>query len=244
MPLTVTAGAYGRGPATRSLKAPPPLPKGQIGAPSRRRRPGRWALVAVAVAVVAVAGLLNVSLVSAMSRRGSYLAMARTVEAGQIVTAADLGTVDLAGAANLNALPATERSSVVGRAATITLEAGSLVPAGAVGTPSGLGAGEVLVALGLKTGQYPPSLREGDHVMIVGTGTGSGVGVTTGAVDDAAGTALVADSRVMAVTSAAPGSGSDEVVVSVVVDGAAAAPVAGAASVGKVSVVLLGGGGQ
>jgi hypothetical protein len=179
-----------------------------------------------------------------MSHRSSYLAMARTVAAGQVVTAADLRTVDLAGAANLSVLPASQRSSVVGRAATITLEAGSLVPAGAVGAPSGLGAGEVVVALRLKTGQYPPSLREGDHVMIVGTGTGSGDGVNTGAVDDAAGTALVADSRVMAVTPAAPGSGSDEVVVSVVVDGASAASVAGAASVGKVSVVLLGGSGQ
>ncbi|MGH9124376.1 MAG: hypothetical protein ACRDZ8_06575, partial [Acidimicrobiales bacterium] len=110
----------------------------------------------------------------------------------------------------------------------------------AVGAPSGLAPGEALVALGLKTGQYPPGLRQGDHVMIVGTGTGSGIGDgDTGSVDDAAGTALVADSRVMAVTAAAPGSGSDEVVVSAAVDVPSAARVAGAASVGKVSVVLL-----
>lgn len=128
------------------------------------------------VIVVALAGLLNVSLVSTMSHRSSFLAIAHTVAAGQIVTAADLQTVDLAGASSLNTLPASQRSSVVGRAGTITLEAHSPVPAGAVGTPSGLAAGEVLVALGLKTGNYPPASRRGDQVMIVGTGTGSGIG--------------------------------------------------------------------
>jgi uncharacterized protein len=238
--MTTTVGTNGRALSSHTGKGPAVVPKGQLGAPTRRRRPGRWAFVAVAVAVVALAGLLNVSLVSAMSHRSSYLVMAHPVAAGQIVTAADLRTVDLAGAANLNALPASQRSSVVGRAATSTLGAGSLVPAGAVGTPSGLGIGQVLAALGLKTAQYPPSLREGDHVMIVGTGTGSSVGNTTASVDDAAGAALVADSRVMAVTPAAPSSGSDEVVVSVVVDSASAARVAGAASVGKVSLVLVG----
>ena len=240
--MTATVKANGRGPAARP-KAPPVVPKGQIGAPSRRPHPARWALAVVLVIVVAVAGLLNVSLVSTMSHRSSYLAMAHTVGAGQIITAADLQTVDLAGASNLNALAASQRSAVVGRAATVTLEAHSLVPAGAVGTPSGLPAGQSLVALGLKTGQYPPALRQGDHVMIVGTGSGSGLGgAAAGAVNDAAGMALVADSRVMAVGQAALGSGSDEVVVSVAVDGPSAARVAGAASVGKVSVVLLAGG--
>jgi hypothetical protein len=200
------------------------------------------AVVAALVALVAVCGLLNVGLVSALSHRSSYLAMAHTVAAGQIVTDGDLRVVELSGGSSLNALPASQRASIVGRAATVTLEARSLVPADAVGAPSGLVAGQTLVALGLKAGQYPPALRQGDHVMIVGTGTGSGTGSASGLANDAAGTALVADSAVMAVGSAAPGSGSDQVVVSVAVDSAAAPRVAGAASVGKVSLVLLGGG--
>jgi hypothetical protein len=193
--------------------------------------------------------LLNLMLLSATSHRYPYLALARTVSAGQVVGDGDLKVVDLAGASGLNALPASQRSKIVGRATTIRLQAGSLVPPDAVGRPDGLGPGQALVALGLKGGQYPPGLRVGDHVMVVATGTAvpAGASLSSGATvpssgGDASGMAVVSDARVIGVSQAAPGSGSDEVVVSVAVDASLAPSVAGATSVGKASLVILGGG--
>jgi hypothetical protein len=204
------------------------------------------------VAVVVVAGLLNLMVLSATSHRYPYLAVARTVSAGQVIGDGDLKVVDLAGASGLNALPASQRSKIVGRAATVRLQEGSLVPVDVVGIPDGLRPGQALVALGLKAGQYPPGLRDGDRVMVVATGTAvsavpAGGSLSSGAGGlssggDASGVAVVQDARVIRVSQAGPGSGSDEVVVSVAVDAALAPSVAGATSVGKASVVILGAG--
>jgi hypothetical protein len=230
----------------RTASMPPMVPRGRLAAPTRRQRRFPFGVIAGLVAALVGFGLLNVMLLSATSHRQPYLAMAHSVSAGQIIGPGDLMVVDLAGAAALNAVPASQRSQIVGRPAAVSLTERTLVPRGIVGAPHGLTASQALVALGLKAGQYPPGLREGDHVMVIATGTAAAgtqaSGTQSAPADDAAGVAVVPDARVMAVTAAAPGSGSDEVVVSVGVDATAAPAVAGAASVGKASLVLLGGG--
>jgi hypothetical protein len=228
------------------------LPKDRLTVSTRRDR--RFPIVAVAVLVVVlvVFGLANVGLVSSASHRRPYLVMAHSVAVGQIIGAGDVRVVDLAGGSALDALPASERSQIVGRAATVALRERSLVPRGAVAAPQGLGAGQALVALGLKAGQYPPGLRQGDHVMVVATGTAASAGFSGGTaagpagssgpvVPASAGAALVPDALVVAVTAAA--SGSDEVVVSLAVAKALTPSVAGTASVGLASLALLGSGG-
>ena len=83
---------------------------------------------------------------------------------------------------NLSPIPASQRSQIVGMVAQVGLVKGELLTRAQVGRGSGFTAGQQLVALPLKQGQFPArGLTPGQKVLIVATpgtngATGSGRG--------------------------------------------------------------------
>lgn len=130
-----------RRPATASLSPP-----------GRRRRP---ALLALGVALAAAGGLLAATLATRAGDRVPVLAVARTVEVGSVVTAADLTEARIATDPHLSPIPASAMSAVVGKVATVPLRPGSLLTADDLTTTAVPGPGRQLIGVLLKPGQLP-----------------------------------------------------------------------------------------
>ncbi|MFE9190435.1 SAF domain-containing protein [Micromonospora sp. NPDC007208] len=149
---------------TPSLDAPvtPPTVVRQ-----RRVRPG---LLGLAVLLIALGGLGAAFAVTSVRATGSYLAVARPVEVGREISAADLVTVQVAGGQGLRPVPAGRLDEVVGKRAAVALLPGTLLTLGQVTDDPLLGPGQQQIALGLKTAQVPArELHPGDKVLLVST---------------------------------------------------------------------------
>jgi len=151
----------GHGRATGSYAVAPPRP---------RRRNGALAvagiLLVVGCAVAFTFGWLNAG------SRTAVLALARGVTAGHVFSSADLEVVRVSGGTQLATIPASQEDTVLGRTAATALPTGSLLAPGDVGAPV-LGAGQVLLGVAVKAGQYPPDLSAGQTVDVLSTATGS-----------------------------------------------------------------------
>ncbi|MEW1586961.1 SAF domain-containing protein [Micromonospora vinacea] len=133
----------------------------------RRVRPG---LLGLAVLLIALGGLGAAFAVTSVRATGSYLAVARPVEVGREVSAADLVTVQVAGGQGLRPVPAARLDEVVGKRAAVALLPGTLLTLGQVTDDPLLGPGQQQIALGLKTAQVPArELHPGDKVLLVST---------------------------------------------------------------------------
>jgi len=133
----------------------------------RRVRPG---LLGLAVLLIALGGLGAAFAVTSVRATGSYLAVARPVEVGREITAADLVTVQVAGGQGLRPVPAARLDEVVGKRAAVALLPGTLLTLGQVTDDPLLGPGQQQIALGLKTAQVPArELHPGDKVLLVST---------------------------------------------------------------------------
>jgi SAF domain len=155
---------------------------GQVGAPAParpRRRNGPLAIVGVLL-VVACAAMFAVGWLQAGNRQ-PVLALAQPVTAGQVLTSADLQVVRVSASGPLSLLAASQESDVVGRTVATALPAGSLLTAAEVGVVP-LGAGQALLGVAVKPGQYPPDLAAGQTVDVLATPAGaSGSGGSGGA---------------------------------------------------------------
>ncbi|MGV9210665.1 SAF domain-containing protein [Micromonospora sp. RB23] len=146
----------------------------------RRVRPG---LLGLAVLLIALGGLGAAFAVTSVRATGSYLAVARPVQVGREVTAADLITVQVAGGQGLHPVPAGRLDEVVGKRAAVALVPGTLLTLGQVTDDPLLGPGQQQIALGLKTAQVPArELHPGDKVLLVSTpdDDATGTAATTG----------------------------------------------------------------
>ncbi|MET8041552.1 SAF domain-containing protein [Micromonospora sp. NPDC005215] len=140
----------------------------------RRVRPG---LLGLAVLLIALGGLGAAFAVTSVRATGSYLAVARPVEVGREVTAADLITVQVAGGQGLRPVPAGRLDEVVGKRAAVTLVPGTLLTLGQITDNPLLGPDQQQIALGLKTAQVPArQLHPGDKVLLVSTPDRSNTG--------------------------------------------------------------------
>ncbi|MEV6812468.1 SAF domain-containing protein [Micromonospora sp. NPDC051296] len=158
----------------------------------RRVRPG---LLGLAVLLIALGGLGSAFAVTSVRATGSYLAVARTVEVGSVVSADDLVSVQVAGGQGLDPVPAGQLADVVGMRAAVSLAPGTLLTMAQLTDDPLLGPGQQQFALGLKAAQVPaPKLRPGDEVLLVSTpsndsnGTSSGATRFTATVTDAVST--------------------------------------------------------
>ncbi|TQS44445.1 SAF domain-containing protein [Cryptosporangium phraense] len=150
--------------ATVTSSGPVPAPR-VVG--QRRIRGGHLGL---AVALVAIGGLLAAFAFYAATRTGDYLAVARPVAAGSTITAADLATVQVNSTVGLSPMAASERGSVVGKRAKVSLVPGTLLTAEQLTDEELVGPGQQQVGIGLKPERMPAKrLSPGDKVQLVAT---------------------------------------------------------------------------
>ena len=216
-------------------------------ATARRPAGGRGALVRVrrrngplaAAGVLLVAGCA-LAFTLAWLRAGDrlpVLAVAHPVAAGQVLTAADLQVVRVSVGGPVTLVPASQEPDVAGHAASTALPAGSLLAAGDIGAPPPA-AGQAVLGVAVKPGQYPPDLAAGDTVDVLalpgGPAGGPGPG-GSGQVALPAGQAVV----VSVTPQAAPG----QTVVEIRVSQDAMPQVAAAAADGQIDLAAVPAGG-
>ncbi|HEY4947157.1 MAG TPA: hypothetical protein VII19_04610, partial [Acidimicrobiales bacterium] len=151
-------------------------------------------------------------------------------------------------------IPASSASLLAGKRAAVTIPAGSLLTLGDVTGSTPIAAGDAVVGMALKDGQFPSTgVESGDQVMIVQTAspgaplTATGTGAASQGIGGSTSGVLVPLATVFNVgPPAASSTTSASLLVSVEVSTTLAAAVSTAASAGQVSLVLLplGGGGQ
>ena len=146
-----------------------PAPTGEAGmiprTPKLRRRP---LLVALAV-VLTMAGAVGGSLLwSAATSAGEVVVVRQDVARGELITAADVGTIRVAFDPTLETIPAGELASLVGKRAVADLTAGTLLGRRAVGDTVVPGGGESMVGIPIAPGLMPAEpLQAGDTVRLV-----------------------------------------------------------------------------
>jgi hypothetical protein len=178
-----------------------PAAPGRLAAPGKRRSLPYAVLGVVLVAACAL-GFLVTSV--SLGARSAVLALSSTVKAGQVITAGDLRSVQVAAGAGVAVIPATEQSQVVGRTAAVTLTAGSLLTTGELGTSTVPGAGGAVVSVLVKFGAYPADLAPGARVAVA-------TGTTTSGNNGSAGAAPLSgdpQATVLAVTASSTADGS------------------------------------
>jgi hypothetical protein len=193
------------------------------------RPPRRPALAAGGAILVLLCGVASAALATSGDHRMKVLALAREVQAGQVLTVDDLRVAEISGS-GVQALGAAGAGSVVGETVTASLPAGTLLnPSMLTATPLP-GAGLQLVAVAVKPGGVPQQALPGRDVSLVRVVT---------AADGRAGAVpavLVAKARLVSVgTDTASG----VQVLSVQVPESAVVAVAQASAAGAIAVTLL-----
>ncbi|WP_254781870.1 SAF domain-containing protein [Modestobacter sp. DSM 44400] len=129
-------------------------------------------------------GLIAFAAGRMLTAQTAVLAVAQDVQVGSTITADDLTTANVTSDPNLSPIPASQQPQIVGMVAQVPLVRGGLLTRAQVGTGSGLTAGELLVALPLKEGQFPArGLTPGQQVLIVPTPGATGSTSATGTAE-------------------------------------------------------------
>ncbi len=204
--------------------------------PTPRRRHTPW--IALGVLLVLGCALAFGVVSSRLGDRQAVLAIAREVPAGQVLSVGDLVTVNVTVDPGLRPVPATERSSVVGRPAAVPLMPGTLLTPADLGAPAALGPDQAVVALALKAGRFPPALTPGAQVMVADTGAADAAAPSDGSSVVLADTPLASSATVVEVNRPADDT-QDTTVVSVRVSASTAARLAAAGAADRVALVLL-----
>ena len=126
------------------------------------RRYGQWA---GAVLFVVMAVLLAGWFWQQKSDRHAVLMIAEPVPAGAVITAEDLGIIEVSGVTG--AIPSAESGSVVGSTAAVGLVDGQILTRDMVSTDPLPGPGERVVGLQLDATRAPAGLTPGDAVVVL-----------------------------------------------------------------------------
>jgi len=200
---------------------------------NRRVRPARVLLGVLLILALALAGVV---VAERVDTRVSVLAAARAVNAGQVMTVADIVVVKVATDAKVPTVPVSRHSSVVGQVAAVPLVAGTLLAPAQLGGPAWPAAGQAVIAVPVKPGRLPSGLGAGSRVTVLAIPAGAPGGIGVAATATAPALAQ-AGATVVSVQEAADQSGTT--VVTVVL--AAADAVRMASSSGDMTLVRLGG---
>jgi Flp pilus assembly protein CpaB len=234
-------------PTPTTLRAPRAAPAGgngahradgspHLAAPGRRR-----STVATVVAILCVAGgaLTGVIAYKAGSSRQSVLAASHGLSAGHVLQASDLRVVDISTDGGLDLVLAAQEESVLGRPVGVAIAAGSPLASTELGSVPPVNAGEAVVGVLCKAGQYPPSLAPGDRVELVDSGgmggNASQAPLPSGTQNSAAPTLLATVIGVDAPTDTA----TVGMIVSLRLTALDAPSVARAAAAGRISLILV-----
>lgn len=196
--------------------------------------------IAVGVLVLVVSALAALWLFQSSADRTAVLALAAPVERGEIVTAEDLVTVEIAADEAITVLRPTEVGAVVGRVALVDLPAGVLITPSQVASADTLEVGEGIVGLRLDAGQVPTMrLTPGTTVSVLLTPPTalSSEPLTASEIEEHS-EVLVAAATVV---DAVPLGGQGEMVVSLSMTEEQARVVASSATLGRVRIVQVAG---
>lgn len=206
--------------------------------PKVRRR--QLPLVVVGVLLVLGCALAFADASLHMGSSEEVLVVAQPISAGQMLTTADLQSAQVSTGSGVQVVPASEEASVVGRSVAVPLVPGALLTRTEVGSSSAVGSDSDVVAVGLKSGAYPPDLAPGDRVQVIPvSSSSSGSGSESGTADATNGTPVSA--TVLAVQEAASES-DNPTVFSLQVSKGDADEVAALAAAGQASLIQVGSG--
>lgn len=198
----------------------------------RRRQLPYLVLGAVLVLVCAVGGVV---VAEQIGHRESVLVLARSVSAGQELSARDVRVVGMSVDSGLDPVGAGSLKRVEGRAVAYSLPSGTLLTEQALGPARVPPPGEAVAAVGLKDGQFPSGLAPGARVTVV-------LAADQGTDDSSSADSSVSAGRSWGATVTSLRKSSEEsTVVSLQMAQQDARQVA-AAPAGQVSVVVAGGG--
>ena len=193
--------------------------------PKLRRRPG---LIALAIVLIAVGGLLAAWLTTTVGNTHPVLTMRADVPRGAVINAADLTVAMVPDDPALNTVPSGQREQVIGKYAAADLTAGSTLTPNSFTDKPFPEAGKSVVGVSLTLAQLPAQpLHPGDNVRIVTTPRTQ----DDPPKDDPA-------SIVAAVVAARAQPDGTHVVVDVTVPTADAAGLAARAATGRVALIL------
>ena len=145
----------------------PPVPLVRQAAAPRQWSPKA---LAAAVLLVLLGGLVVLLALPRYAQRQDVVVAARTVSAGQVLTAQDLSTAKVAAGPDVSTVPAGQVSTVIGKIARSELAPGVVLSPALVAEGNGFVEGQALVGLALKPGQLPSSgIGVGQRVQVVGT---------------------------------------------------------------------------
>ena len=215
---------------------------GEPGAASRLAAPGKrrsipYAVLGIVLVAACALGFLVTSV--SLGARSAVLAVAGTVKAGQVITAGDLRSVQVAAGPGVAVIPVSEQSSVIGRTAAVTLTAGSLLTRSELGASTVPGANGAVVSVLVKFGAYPADLSAGARVAVA---TGSaGSGAASNATAGAGAVPLSGDPQATVLAVTASGSGDGSAAVELQTDSVAAAAIAAIPS-GQSQLITIAGG--
>lgn len=128
-------------------------------------------LLGTGVVVVVLCALAIGSLYSGAASRQLVLAVARPVPIGTPISDADLRDVEVATGPGAATIAASRRSQIVGQRPAVALVPGALLAPAQLRDGAGPEAGQALIALALRPGQFPPEVAPGDTVRVISTGS-------------------------------------------------------------------------
>jgi hypothetical protein len=131
--------------------------------PGRRRSVPHLALGALLVVVCALGFAL---ITTGTDHRRSVLALAHSVTVGQRLAGGDLRSVSIMAGSGVDTISASDSSTIIGQPVAVSLPAGALLTRAEIGAAT-MPAGQALVAVAVKAGQFPPSLAAGAHVHLI-----------------------------------------------------------------------------
>jgi hypothetical protein len=147
--------------------APPAVRPGQLRGLPRRRRP---AMIALAVALGGAGVLVSAAVYQQADRQVPVVMMTASVPAYGVISAADIGTVEVTVPAGVHVIPGAQLGQVAGQIAAVALRPGTLLAPADLTAAQPPGQGQDLVPVPLKPESLPASgLAPGDHVLIVAT---------------------------------------------------------------------------
>ncbi|GAA4719598.1 SAF domain-containing protein [Promicromonospora umidemergens] len=163
-------GRAGGGAAGPAQIAPPP---------KMRRRP---AMVALSVALICVGGLASAWAWQSTSNAQEVLTVRETVHRGEVIEEADLVAVQIGLDPAIQAVPAADLSTLVGKRAALDIAAGGVVTADQVTDAMVPPKGYAVVGLSLTAAMLPTDqiIVPGDLVRVVTTAGEAGAAVEPG----------------------------------------------------------------
>lgn len=154
-------------PAATNGIRPPREPGGRPAGTTARAAARNRSRVLLGAFVLVVSALVAGLLYANLGDRRPVLAVARAVEAGQVVAAADLREILAAPVPGVRTVPASARRTMVGRTASMRLVPGTLLHPAQLAAGSVADPGRAVLGAVLKPGQFPIGLRVGDDVLAV-----------------------------------------------------------------------------